>query len=42
MPSVNKQQSRIRMAKEFKKNYGKEKFQYLLQQLQVGLSGRRS
>lgn len=40
MPSVNKQQSRIRMAKEFKKNYGKEKFQYLLQQLQVGLSGQ--
>jgi len=40
MPSVNKQQSRIRVAKEFKKNHSKEKLQYLLQGLQAGLSGQ--
>ena len=40
MPSVNKQQSRIRVAKEFKKNHSREKLQYLIQGLQINTSGQ--
>jgi DNA-directed RNA polymerase sigma subunit (sigma70/sigma32) len=40
MPTVRQQTTRIRVAKEFVKNHGKAKLEYLLTSLQNGLSGQ--